>query len=169
MPKLVNVTLDLKLPGIGGIGGTWEPDESEVSAAWELYVEIVTRVPIGSYSRNGGSILESLSSIYSLFETTRGVLRTHGPSVARSKNGTNLSFGYLAVSMLNIVLRPFLTMWHPQLRDWQRKNPNLDEHAWPRNQDYWDALEVLGDQLRQYAELFAEVAEVPELTAMSYE
>ena len=32
MPKLVNVKLDLKLPGIGCIGGTWEPDESEVGA-----------------------------------------------------------------------------------------------------------------------------------------
>ena len=30
MPKLVNVKLDLKLPGIGGIAGTWEPDESEI-------------------------------------------------------------------------------------------------------------------------------------------
>ena len=38
MPKLVNVKLDLKVPGIGGISGTWEPDESEVRAAWELYV-----------------------------------------------------------------------------------------------------------------------------------
>ncbi len=38
MPRLVNVKLDLKLPGLGGIQGTWEPDESEVRAAWELYV-----------------------------------------------------------------------------------------------------------------------------------
>ena len=30
MPKLVNVKLDLKVPGIGGVAGTWEPDESEV-------------------------------------------------------------------------------------------------------------------------------------------
>ena len=50
MPKLVNVKLDLKLPGIGGIGGTWEPDESEVGAAWELYVEMVTRTPLGGFS-----------------------------------------------------------------------------------------------------------------------
>ena len=43
MPKLVNVKLDLKLPGIGGVAGTWEPHESEVGTAWELYVEMVTR------------------------------------------------------------------------------------------------------------------------------
>ena len=50
MPKLVNVKLDLKLPGIGGVAGTWEPHESEVGAAWELYVEMVTRTPLGGFS-----------------------------------------------------------------------------------------------------------------------
>ena len=50
MPKLVNVNLALKIPGIGGISGTWEPDESEIRAAWELYVEVVTRTPLGGFS-----------------------------------------------------------------------------------------------------------------------
>ena len=71
MPKLVNVKLDLKLPGIGGVAGTWEPDESEVRAAWELYVEMVTRTPLGGYSFQEGSLREALNSIYSLFDTTR--------------------------------------------------------------------------------------------------
>ena len=53
MPKLVYVKLDLKLPVIGGIAGTWEPDESEVKAAWELYVEMVTRTPLGGFSSQG--------------------------------------------------------------------------------------------------------------------
>ena len=43
MPRLVIIRLDPKLPGIGGIQGTWEPDESEIRAAWELYVEMITR------------------------------------------------------------------------------------------------------------------------------
>ena len=62
MPKLVNVKLDLKVPGIGGIAGTWEPDESEVRAAWELYVEMVTRTPLGGFSSQDGSLRESLDS-----------------------------------------------------------------------------------------------------------
>ncbi len=60
MPKLVNVKLDLKLPGIGGVAGTWEPHESEVGTAWELYVEMVTRTPLGGFSSqdvNGGGIV----------------------------------------------------------------------------------------------------------------
>ena len=163
MPKLVNVKLDLKLPGIGGIAGTWEPDESEVRAAWELYVEMVTRTPLGGISSQEGSLREALDSIYSLFDTTRGILRESGPNVARPKSGDKLSFGYLAVSMLNRVLRPLLTEWHPKLRSWERDNPHRDESEWEGRSEFLDALGEVREQLRQYADLFAEVAGVPEL------
>ena len=163
MPKLVNVRLDLRLPGIGGVAGTWEPDESEVSAAWELYVEMVTRTPLGGFSFQEGSLREALNSIYSLFDTTRGILRKYGPGVARPKSGRELSFGYLAVSMLNLVLRPLLTEWHPRLRRWERGNPHLEESEWKERDDFLSALNDISGQLRQYAGLFGEVADVPEL------
>ena len=167
MPKLVNVKLDLKLPGIGGIQGTWEPDESEIRAAWELYVEMVTRTPLGGFSPQEGSVREALTSIYTLFDTTRGILKSYGPSVARPKSGKELSFGYLAVSMLNFVLRPLLTAWHPRLRVWERDNPNSEEKEWSGQSDFVVALNEVEDQLRQYADLFAEVAEVPDLMGES--
>lgn len=163
MPKLVNVKIDLKVPGIGGIAGTWEPDESEVRAAWGLYVEMVTRTPLGGISSQQGSLREALDSIYSLFETTRGILRESGPAVARPKSGRELSFGYLAVTMLNRILRPFLTEWHPRLRNWERSNSHSDENKWEGRGDFLNALEAVRMQLRQYADLFAEVANVPEL------
>ena len=163
MPQLVNVKLDLKLPGIGGIQGTWEPDESEVRASWELYVEMVTRTPLGGSSDEGGSARESLNSIYSLFETTRSVLRSHGPSVARASGGRKLSFGYLAISMLNLVLRPLLTEWHPRLQAWEGTNPFTPEADWPDRSRFFEDLNRIREYLHQYASLFAEVAGVPEL------
>ena len=163
MPKLINVRLDLKLPGIGGISGTWEPDETEIRAAWELYVEMVTRTPLGGFSPQEGSVREALTSIYTLFDTTRGILRSYGPSVARPKSGKELSFGYLAVSVLNFVLRPLLTAWHPRLQGWERDNPSSGEKEWSGRCDFLMALNEVEEQLRQYASLFAEVAEVPEL------
>ena len=167
MPKLVNVKLDLKIPGLAGVTGTWEPDESEVSAAWELYVEMVTRTPLGGFSPQEGSVREALNSIYSLFDTTRGILRRYGPSVARPKSGQELSFGYFAVSMLNLVLRPFLTEWHPRLRNWERNNPGLEEMGWQGRCDFLEELYEVSRQLRQYASLFAEVAEIPEFMEAS--
>ena len=40
--------------------------------------------------------------------------------------GVSCPLGTLAVSMLNLVLRPLLTEWHPRLRRWERGNPHLD-------------------------------------------
>lgn len=163
MPKLVNVKIDVRIPSIGGIEGTWEPDESEIRAAWELYVEMVTRTPLGSVSRDKGSARETLTSMYSLFDTTRDILKKHGPSVARPKNGRELSFGYLAVSMLNLTLRPFLTEWHLKLSRWEIVNANLPIAEWPDSCDFLRSLSETRGQLRQYAGLFAQVADVPEL------
>ena len=163
MPNLVNVKLDVRIPGIGGIEGTWEPDESEIRAAWELYVEMVTRTPLGSVSRDGGSARETLTSIYSLFDTTRNILKRYGPSVARPRKGQQLSFGYLAVSMLNLTLRPFLTEWHLKLSGWERGSTSSPLAEWPDHCNFLRALNETRERLRQYASLFAHVAGVPEL------
>ena len=90
-------------------------------------------------------------------------MRESGPNVARPKSGDKLSFGYLAVSMLNRVLRPLLTEWHPKLRNWERNNPHRDESEWEGRSEFLDTLGEAKAQLRQYADLFAEVADVPEL------
>ena len=163
MPKLTNVSINLNLPYVGGISGTWEPDESEVKAAWELYVEMVTRTPLGSVSPSEGYAREALTSIYSLFETTRGILKDYGPGIAIPKGERGLSFGYLAVSMLNHVLRPLLTTWHPRLQAWERENPGKPEAEWTDRREFLEQLNKSRDQLSQYASLFAEVADVPDL------
>jgi len=42
-PDSIQVTLDLKFLKIAG---TWKPTPDERNAAWELYVELVTRVGV---------------------------------------------------------------------------------------------------------------------------
>ena len=113
--KLTNVKVSLKLPYIAGIEGTWEPDEREQNASWEMYVELVTRISVAELKSDEGLLREALSSLYTLFNTTRDILRKYGPSVAQPKGKDNLSFGYLAVTVLNVVLRPVLAKWHPLL------------------------------------------------------
>jgi hypothetical protein len=110
MARLKNVTVKLQLPYIGGIEGTWEPDESERKAAWELYVELITRISVVELQPGEGLLREALASLRTLFESTREILRTYGPSVARpkSKDENAVSFGYLAVTILNVVVRPVL-------------------------------------------------------------
>ena len=170
MPKLVNVRADLKIPIIGGISGTWQPDKSEINAAWALYVEMVTRAPLGDIVLSDGSVRKTLTSPYSLFESGRGILRRYGPGVAKPKRGKKLSFGYLAVWMLNLVLRPLLTKWHPELQAWESANPGIADKEWPDRCNFLEALADTREQLNQYAALFADVADVadvPDLTGGS--
>jgi hypothetical protein len=46
MPKLTSVKVALNIPYLGGVEGTWEPDETEQRAAWDMYVELVTRISV---------------------------------------------------------------------------------------------------------------------------
>ncbi len=168
MPKLKSINVSLSLPYIGGIEGTWEPDEAEQRAAWEMYIELITRISIADLKPDEGLLREALSSLYSLFNTTRNILRQHGPSVARPKGKSNLSFGFLAVAVLNGVLRPMLARWHPLLLDYESSKPvtiSAAEHEaqWVSNEPLRQDLNSIRLILIEYANLLADVAEVPSL------
>lgn len=166
MPKLKSVSVKLELPYIGGIEGTWEPDESERKAAWEMYVELITRISVVELGPEEGLLREALSSLYSLFGTTRGILREYGPSVAKPKGEGKLSFGYLSVTILNVVLRPVLAKWHPLLLDHENCRESSvstleHERRWERHGELRGELNKVRNILTEYANLLAEVAGVP--------
>ena len=164
-PKSVQVSLNLP---VLQISGTWEPNDDERKAAWELYVELVTRISVVPLGPDEGLLREALSSLYSLFATTRDILRRYGPGVAEPKPGGQYSFGTLAVAMLNIGLRPMLARWHPALEDWEAGRPERlsrgeHERAWDQAADLRAALETTRDLLTQYARLMASACGVPDL------
>jgi len=168
MAKLKSVNVSLKLPYLGSIGGTWEPDESEKSAAWEMYVELVTRISIAELQPSEGSLREALSSLHTLFETTRKILRKYGPCVAQPKDESNWSFGYLAVIILNVVLRPVLAKWHPMLLDYESTKENFvsrieHEQKWKKSEELRQVLNEVRSGLIEYANLLADVSSVPSL------
>lgn len=168
MAKLASVRVSIKLPHIAGIEGTWVPDESEQKAAWEMYVELVTRISVAELKPGEGLLREALSSLYTLFDTTRKILREYGPSIAQPKGEDNLSFGYLAVAILNVVLRPVLAKWHPLLLDYEStKNSSVSplehERQWDRYEELQQVLNDVRGVLTDYANLLAQVAGVPSL------
>jgi hypothetical protein len=166
--KLSSVKVRLKLPYIGGVEGTWEPDQSERDAAWEMYVELITRISVAELKPNEGLLREALSSLYTLFDTTRKILRKYGPTVAKPKGRGNLSFGYLAVAILNVVLRPTLAKWHPLLLDYENTkkdavSPLEHETMWDKSAELRQELNNVRKLLTEYADILAKVAEVPSL------
>ena len=119
MRKLDPATLtevSVSLPfGIGS--AKWQVDQTERNAAWSLYVELITRIAVQPLENDKGLIREALNSLYSIFSTTREVLREAGPCVGASRQ----SVGGIAIAVLNYGLRPFLTKWHPLLQEWLRE------------------------------------------------
>jgi hypothetical protein len=114
MPRLESLNVLIKLPFLE-LAGKWSPDTSERDAAWELYVELLTRITVVELGPTEGTLREALSSLYALFPITREVLRRYGPAVSKPKRSGELSLATIAVAILNYGLRPFLAKWHPEL------------------------------------------------------
>ena len=147
--KLKKISINLPF----GIGGTeWEPDDTERKAAWSLLVELVTRVTIQPLETGQGLLREALTSLYSLFATTREILKQAGPDVGASRQ----SVGGIAIIVLNRGLRPFLAKWHPLLQSWEVQrspdvSPQKHEKNWSHHEQLRNELESLRSDLQEYA------------------
>ena len=86
-------------------------------------MELVTHISVEPLGPEEGLLRETLGSLYSLFGSTRDILRRYGPEVAIPKRGHELSFGSIAVTVLNRALRPLLARWHPELGHYESTPP----------------------------------------------
>mgnify|MGYP006450492651 CR=1 FL=1 len=105
--------------GFIGVETTWEVNELQKKAAWEMYVELATRITTAQLKE--GLLREDLTSYYSLFGTTRELLKKYGPAIATPAKLNDTTLGHLAVNILNKVVRPVLAKWHPELQDWEQQ------------------------------------------------
>ncbi|MGH9762903.1 MAG: hypothetical protein ACREDR_30505 [Blastocatellia bacterium] len=155
--KLISVKI--KIPWVGE--AEWNADPRERSAAWALYVELVTRIAVQPLPANEGSLREALTSLHSLFDSTRQILREAGPDVGASIT----SVGGIAIAVLNRGIRPFLSLWHPALSDWEsRKDGSVSsgehERKWSEHDQLRSELNKLQVNLESYAEGLATIAGV---------
>lgn len=162
-PSSVDVKLDLK---VFSVSGTWEPNDHERNAAWELYVELITRV--STVELSGGILREALSSFYTLFDTARDVLKRYGPDVAEAKPNGQPNLAYISISILNYAVRPLLTYWHPLLEAWEDDRvPGTSrathEAAWDRAVELRGEIEFCRRSLTAYANILSAACGVPNL------
>lgn len=131
-----------------------EFSEADKDAAWDLYVEMLTRIVTQSLPLEHGDDKTALDSVYSLFPTTRGILRQHGRRT--------IQFSKIAIPVLNQIVRPFTAKWHLEsLR-------GAFEVAEKRT-EFRSELGTLQADLRNYNRMLAEVAGVEDLTNMERE
>lgn len=156
-PKFKVKRISTSLPfGLGQV--ELESDEATRRAAWALYVELKTRITTETLEKDQGLLREALNSLYSLFASTREILREAGPDV-----GTSLeSVGGVAIAVLNVGLRPFLTKWHPALSAWEAQRPanvgpKEHEKNWAEELQMRNELKLLRENLEQYVDALAKV------------
>ncbi len=124
-------------------------EDADKDAAWELYVEMLTRIVTQPLPLEAGDDQTALDSVYSLFQTTRDILRRHGRESIR--------FSKVAIPVLNQVVRPFTAKWHRESLDGA-----FDDEA--RVAKFRTELEDLRLDLLNYNRMLAEIAEVEDLT-----
>lgn len=154
--------------GFLSVETNWEIDEIQKQAAWEMYVELATRITTAELQKGEGLLREALTSLYSLFATTRGILKKHGPFIATPANPNDTTFGHLAVGILNKILRPTLAKWHPVLLDWEQQKPKEistteHENQWEFNDQLRQELNEVRLKLIEYANVLGEVSGVANL------
>ncbi len=118
-------------------------------AAWELYIEMLTRIVIQPLPIEAGDEKTALDSVYSLFPTSREILRRRG-------RGT-IQFSKVAVPVLNQVVRPFTAKWHQE-----SLAGAFDEET--KRKEFREELEALQEELRNYNRMLAKIADVEDLT-----
>ncbi|MGX1668849.1 hypothetical protein [Streptomyces sp. NPDC055400] len=131
--------------------------------AWKMFVETVTRVSTQPLAGDEGVIREALTSMYGLFATTRETLKATRPSAAVPGGRTVES---LAITLLNRELRPFLSQWHPRLREFEQAHPDSAESDWPDNAACRADLQRVQRDIYDYAVGFARLAGVREAESL---
>ncbi len=82
--------------GFLAVETNWEIDEIQKKAAWEMYVELATRITTAELQKGEGLLREALNSLYSIFATTRGILKntwTFDCHTSKSKRYDLWTFG----------------------------------------------------------------------------
>ena len=123
--------------------------EADKDAAWDLYVEMLTRVVTQPLLPETGDEHAALESVYSLAPATREILRHHGRG--------SIQFSKVAVPVLNQIVRPFTARWH--------KESLAGAFGYEaKRMQFREELAGLQAELRNYNQMLAEIASVEDLT-----
>ena len=95
------------------------------------------------------------------------VLKKYGPDLVKynAQDVMHLNLGLISVSMLNYVLRPFLSQWHPALEEYESIKEEgisrkIHEDQWDKKKELEKELADVRETLGHYANLLADIAGV---------
>lgn len=147
--KLKEWMQDMGVEAVKIAGVEFKLNFSDRKAAWDLYVELATRV--STQELEDGDDKSALNSIYSLFGVTRKIVKDHGMRCAR--------FSQIAFVVLNSKIRPFTSKWHKVSLQEGFENKTVCEK-------FRKELSVLRKDLLVYTKMLADLAGVDDFTQL---
>ncbi len=135
----------------GFLEADFSPSDRDKDAAWDMYIELLTRVATQHLQPEHGDEKTALDSLYALFGLTRETLKSNG----RQCN----EFAKLAIIVLNQIVRPFTAKWHKE-----SLAGAFGDAA--RCDEFRTELSALQEQLRKYTKMLADLANVEDLTTL---
>jgi len=121
----------------------WNSSEPDKDVAWEMYVELVTRITTQNYSE--GIEIKALESVYNIFPLTREILKKYG----RDAEG----FAKLSILILNQIIQSFTAKWHKISEEQDFENEKIKNEV--RKE-----LGELQKELKIYTRMLADMAGV---------
>ena len=129
----------------------WKPRDEDKNAAWELYIELLTRIATQTLPVEYGDEKTALDSVYKLFELTREIIKRNGRQC--------FEFTKIAIVILNQVIRPFTAKWHKK----SLKGAFEDEAECKK---FREELSALQRKLKIYSKMLADMAGVEDITGL---
>ena len=124
----------------------WSPSDADRALAWDIYVELQTRIAVQTLKDDEGDDATALKSIADLFNLSRDSMRQHGLECANA--------GTLLTAFLNQKVRGFTAKWHKQSLEEKWKDDPGAKHPKLRT-----ALKELQPVLRTVAKALSSVSD----------
>ncbi len=135
----------------GFLNMEFKPNDVDKNAAWDMYIELLTRITTQPLADNHGDEQTALDSIYSLFPITRSIIKDNGRHC--------IEFTKIAIIILNQKIRPFTAKWHKLSLD----NAFEDENKCTL---FREELKELQNTLNTYTKMLSSMADVENLTEL---
>lgn len=129
----------------------WQPKDEDKDAAWELYIELLTRIATQPLPEKYGDEATALESVYRLFGLTREIIKTHGREC--------IEFTKIAIIILNQKIRPFTAKWHKIMLECGFDKKKVRKR-------FRDELKELQKILKIYTKMLSDMAGVEDLTEL---
>lgn len=133
----------------------WEPKIQDIEAAWELYIELLTRTTTQDLLDEYGDEKSALESIYKIFPLTREIIKKYKRDC--------MEFTKIAIVVLNQKIRPFTSKWHKRTINGLNDTDKFE---------FREELKELQQILKIYTKMLGNMAgveEINDLTMLSEE